>query len=383
MGFLKLNNVFGGEFTEDGRLRLATAPFWVIGSPGGMLPEFTTWGPKHPGQKQHSAVPEISKADYARCIEPVDKRHMNWIWSNCAQHAPFVNEQTSLFNQFGKYRGKTVLLVLCGPSAANMDEKLAPYRDHPDFYVATLNLSAKAVKDPDFFCCFEQLCPADYFDHLDPEKTMALTTPMQGSPLPHQGRLAEKWGGRNVFYSYMGDMRQPLDERWEGLPLLFSALHTAIAAMQALYHMGFSNILLAGADYSMANPTFCHDKPVIGEADWYFDGSKYNINGSGMGRCYYDGAPLRLFWGIDKSQCCATDQLITYMRCTEVCMQIIHESGVNIHNCSGQGILNAHTMPLDEALGNYLRPLDPPDQHQHAILPTDPQPVSTAETVGV
>ena len=355
---LTVFNVFGAEYTEDGRLRTAGAPFRVIGNPGGMLPDFVTHGPK----VDTDAKGTISKSDYARCIPASDKRHMNWIWSNCEAHAPFVDETTSLYREFGKYQGKTVLLTLCGPSAAGLEERLAPYRDHPDFYVATLNLSAKAVKDPDFFCCFEQLCPIDYFEHLDPSKTTALTTPMQGSPVPHQAKMAEMWGGRNIYYSYMGDMRQPTDERWDCLPILFSAMHTAIAALQALYHMGFSNILLVGADYSMSNPLFAPDKPVIMEADWYFDGSKYNIGGSGMGRCYYDGAQLQLFECIRHKphapvHVAATDQLITHMRCTEVCMDLIHGAGVNIKNCSGQGILHYNNANLEDELGRCLKPL--------------------------
>lgn len=369
---LTLLNVFGVEYTEDGRARISGAPFRVIGNPGGCLPIFTTHGPKLPGD----VGPSISKTDYARCLDGADKRIMNWIWGNCEQHAPFVNEQTSLFSQFGKHHGKTVLLVLPGPSSRGINERLAPYRDHPDFHVATLNYSAHAVKDPDYFCCFEQLCPADYFQHLDPERTTALTTPMQGSPEPHKGKLAEMWGGRNIYYSYMGDMRQPTDPRWDGLPLLFSALHTTIAALQALYHLGYSNILLMGADYSMAEPTFAHDAPVIDTAVWYFDGTEYNSKGSGMGRCYYDRHPLRPFFGIGGDQCAATDQLITYMRCTEVCMQIIHEAGVNIRNCSGKGILDYNVADLEETLGACLRPVESP-------LLGDDESASMAETVGV
>ncbi len=351
---LNLVNIFGAEMTEDGRMRIASAPFRMIGASGGTLPVFTECGPKAEGE----VGPEISKADYARCISPADKRTMNWIWGNCETHAPFVNKQTSLTTQFGKYYGKTLVFVLCGPSAAGIDERIAPYRDHPDFYVATLNLSAKAVTNPDFHCCFEQLCPVDYYEHLDPEKTTLLTTPMAGSPMPHKSKLAEMWGGRNVFYSYMGDMRQPTDERWESLPLLFSALHTAIPSLQAFYHMGFTNILIVGADYSMANPKFDTAFPgQILEADWYFDGSMYRADKGNMGKCYYNGARLLALNGVNGDMCAAPEMLVAHCECTRVCMEILEEAGINVCNCSEQGILDVNVANLESELDRVLAPM--------------------------
>lgn len=340
--------VFGAQITENGAARVMTAPFKVISSDGlSNLPVFSHCGTGCPG--------EISKVDYARMIPPQDKRVMAWIDANCNHHAPFVSEATSFKQQYAKYHGKTALLVLCGPSAANIAERIKPWRDHPDFYVATLNLSAKAVPDCDFYCNFEQLIPRDYFDHLDPEKTTLLTCPMAGSPPPDEGHLARKWGGRNVYYSYMGDMRQPLDPRWDNLPLLFSALHTGIAALQALYHMGFSNVLLTGADYSMSNPQMDSRNPgMVLEADWYFDGTKYRADENNMGKCYYNGQVLALAKGVDGRTVATLPMLHKHALCTAATMEVMHEAGVNVLNCSGQGILGYNTANLEETLDKVL-----------------------------
>ena len=350
MKFITALQVFGAQIAENGAARVATAPFKVISSDGlNNIPIFSHCGT--------GCLGDIGKLDYSRMIPPADKRVMAWIDANANHHAPFVNEATSLKTQYGKHHGKTCLLVLCGPSAAGIAERIAPYRDHPDFKVATLNLSSKAVPDCDYFCNFEQLIPRDYFEHLDPERTTLLTCPMAGNPPPHQGYLASKWGGRNVYYSYMGDMRQPTDPRWDSLPLLFSALHTGVAALQAIYHMGFSNVLLVGADYSMANPSMDPRNPcAVLEADWYFDGTKYQADGGNMGKSYYNGQPLALAKGIDGKTVALLPMLHKHMLCTAAAMEVMHEAGVNVRNCSGQGILDYNTHNLEDSLAELLKP---------------------------
>lgn len=310
--------------------------------------------------KSMSHVPEFTRAvpdkhDYAQLIPNDDPRVKYVIAQNGEAHAPFVNSLNTQTALWGKSKGKTALLVLAGPSAAGIADRIAPYRDNPNFKVFTLNKSAHAVPDADYFFCYEQLCPPDYFAHLDPERTTLLTAPCA------RAELATKWKGKNAYYAYMGDMRCPEDPRWEHLPLVVSALATCVPALQTIYHMGFSNILVVGSDFAVINPESGEEAPVIG-GQFYFDGTRYDkfpAPGKKPGS-YYDGVDLALIMGIDNQPCATNQMMHRHMHAFACTMEILDDAGINIKNCAGQGILDYNQgileVELIKALGPFWHP---------------------------
>ena len=308
--------------------------------------------------KSMTHIPEftkqaIEKHDYASMIPNDDPRVKAWIASNCETHAPFVTSKNPMTALWGRSKGKTALLVLSGPSANGIAERIAPYRSNPDFKVFTLNKSAQAVPDADYFVCFEQLCPPEYFNHLDPKKTTLLTAPCA------RAELAAKWKGENAYYAYMGDMRAHADKRWEHLPLVVSALATVIPALQLIYHMGFKNILIVGADFAIANPESSEEAPVSGGI-FYFDGTRWDRFSEPKNGSYYNGSEPTLFYGINGTPCATFPMMYRHMHACACTMEILSEAGIDIRNCSEHGLLdfNCHNLEksLIEMLGAWWSP---------------------------
>ena len=285
----------------------------------------------------------IEKQDYAAMIPNDDPRVKAWIASNCEAHAPYVtrmNPQTALW---GRSKGKTAILVLSGPSASGIRERIEPYRSNPDVKVFTLNKSAQAVPDADYFVCYEQLCPPEYFNHLDPERTTLLTAPCA------RAELAAKWKGKNAYYAYMGDMRAPEDKRWEHLPLVVSALATCVPTLQTIYNMGFKNVLIVGADFAMANPESSPEAPVSGGV-FYFDGTRWDRFKGPENGSYYNGTEPTLFYGINGTPCASWPMMYRHSHAFACTMEILIEAGLDVRNCSEHGVLDFHCANLEKSL---------------------------------
>ena len=293
-----------------------------------------------------------SKHDYARFIPPDDPRVRAWISQNADKHAKVLNSRNTMYALWDQFKGKTAVLVLAGPSAAGIAEKLKPYRDNPDLKVFTLNKSSLAVPDSDFFICLEQLCPPSYFDHLDPAKTTLLTCPCA------RAELADKWQGKNAFYAYMGDMRAPDDPRWDNLPLLYSALATAVSSLQMIYHMGFKNVLVVGADFALGAPLEGNEHCPLSKGMFYFDGTMWEREKQPENGSYYNGCDPIMCWGISGEQCATFPMMYRHMHAFACVMEMIDEAGINVKNCSGQGILDYNTANLEESLAAALAPVE-------------------------
>ncbi len=301
------------------------------------IPEFTTCLP--------------SKHEYAKFIPQDDPRVRAWIGQNADKHAKYVTSRNTMYALWDEFKGKTAILVLAGPSAAGIAERLKPYRDNPDVKVFTLNRSAHAVPDSDFFICFEQLCPPEYFDHLDPKRTTLLTCPCA------RAELAEKWKGENAYYAYMGDMRAPNDPRWDHLPLLYSALATCVTSLQMIYHMGFQNILVVGGDFALGGPLEGNEQCPISGGMFYFDGTRWERESEPKNGSYYNGCDAILCWGIAGEQCATFPMMFRHMHAFACVMEMLTEAGLNVKNCSGQGILDFNVANLEESM-KALEPVE-------------------------
>lgn len=289
-----------------------------------------------------------NKHDYARFIPPDDPRVKAWIAANADKHAAFINCRNTMYALWDQFKGKTAVLVLAGPSAKGAAERLKPFRDNPDLKVFTLNKSAHAVPDADFFICLEQLCPPDYFAPVDPAKTTLLTTPAA------RGELADKWQGKNAYYCYMGDMRAENDPRFDHLPVIYSALATCVSALQIIYHMGFSNILVVGADFALGGPLESDDQAPCSAGVFYFDGTRWERHSEPKNGSYYNGCDPVLCWGVDDQQCATFPMMFRHMHAFACAMEMMHEAGVNVRNCSGQGLLDYNVAALEDSLNECL-----------------------------
>jgi len=256
-----------------------------------------------------------------------------------------------MFNLVGKHKGQTAVFVLAGPSAKDIDKRLRPYRHHDNLKVITLNNTGRAVTHPDYYACFETMGDKgkDWYSSIVPGYTSLLT-----SPIAH-GDLARHWGGKNTYYSYMGDLMQPHDARWHQLPLVVSALTTAVPTLQCLHYMGFDNVFIVGGDYSIANVGADPANPsMIAEGDFYWDGTKYYLNPPEANACYYNRDPMTGFIGIGGEVCGSNAMLHMHMCAVRCAMDILESDGIDVRNCSGMGLLEKNVANLEESLEEVL-----------------------------
>lgn len=292
-------------------------------------------------------------------------------------HAQYLNAKSNLRAHKGAFSG-TVALVSSGPSAADVNAKLAPYRDQ--IKVATCNLASTFVDDPDFWFCVERLGPAEnperWYEHLDTQRTMGVFHPNV------MGDAGEHWAGENCGYYMLNDTVAP--EAFSEAPLLSGALHVGVTALHILAYLGFDRILLFGSDFSAAAPRACmpddvgamvsvfeqmeSDTPEMAESlrdainaakglagRTERRSATFYANGMGTGESYINGHCSYLGEGIGGEEVLATAYQMRHMLAMKVQAQIAEDTGVRVYNCGGGGLLDLDNQHIGECRNHSIQ----------------------------
>lgn len=250
---------------------------------------------------------------------------------NCGAFEKYVSADSALESLAGSEQGRTCVLIGSGPSATNIAQRLEPFRDR--ISVAGLNLGGSLTRDQDYFISYECLAKPEWWSGIDPEKTKLLTFPAMNF------QALEKWkGGKNIYYSWIMDMRNWDCEQWQPLSPVISGCTAAVSALHALHKLGFERILLVGFDFSMANPKVVDESIRQLSATFYADqteGSQSYVSGHG-----------NQVWAVDngddgsQSKFCILNQYqMLHSLAFQAACEITSDAGTEVVDCCEAGVL--------------------------------------------
>lgn len=264
-------------------------------------------------------------------------------------HAPLMTPHTVVrhHEDFANY---DCLMVGPGPSSAGIAERIRKLNEsgklHRPLVVVALN-RAGMLRDlnPHMFMCLDAHSKPEWWAGLDPMITGLITCPM--APPELAAYWSPKVGRPNCHYFYLRDCGQPEHPAFAPLPMMSGAYSVSVVALHVLAVMGFKRIFMVGLDLSCVLDEDGRKDGKAVDMVMYGDGTK----GS---QTYMNGAMVIETVGLDGQLCVAETQFFQQREAMKVQMEQVWDSGIEVYNASGRGILDYRAFNLEEGLARPL-----------------------------